>query len=137
MSRAQAHGDTERVVLDAVIKHPEMTASAIARGAGVSRERVRQLLIRLGLPTRKPRIPISQCRHCQAPLYTRRAQFCSRDCNTQSRLMVLTCNTCQQTFQRRKLVHLHNLNLGYHHIWCSKSCQGRWLGNIRAKQPRS
>ena len=123
-----------RQVLHLRTNDPTISASDMARAVGVSREWVRQTLVTLGLSTRKPPLPVRLCPVCQTVIPRKINKFCSTECMSASRRVTLTCLNCKQEFQRRRRLHLRNLEKGYKYIWCSRQCQGQWLGKNRAEQ---
>jgi|TARA_Y100000310_G_scaffold162986_1_gene162918 hypothetical protein len=108
--------------------NPEMKASHIAKEIGVTRERVRQILNMLGLPTRVGLLPVEYCLQCGKPR-NRNRLFCSRACAWESKYIYLKCMGCGNDFKRREKLHAHNLRKGSSYVFCSKSCFGRHFGS--------
>lgn len=116
-------------ILTMVSKNSSLRPVEIARELGISRERVRQIMMKLGLTTRQPRMPKKLCPTCSAPIYRQNKMHCSRQCQVDSKYITLVCNECDSTFQRRKVVYARNITRGYRHTWCSKECQGKYLSS--------
>lgn len=108
--------------------NPTLTLQAIGVRYGVTRERVRQILRRGGLPTRRPPPPMRFCKACSLPLNRDAARFCSTACWSVSLRITLTCEECGTLFKRRAADHAYRLRCGQRHIWCGKRCSGLWLG---------
>jgi len=84
-------------------KHnPELKAAEIARIIGLSRERVRQVLLSLELPTDLTRGEFGNVR--------------------------LICDNCGKIFMRLGTMHRHRVKRGYRHTYCSKRCLGQVIG---------
>jgi hypothetical protein len=120
---------TKERVLAIRTECPEKPATEVARELGVSRERVRQILNELKLPTKFA--SVHPCKQCgQSRPYNK--YYCSEECKTARRShyrQTYTCKQCGRPFQLRpKYVEWHR-NHGHPHIasWCSNRCQGLYL----------
>ena len=126
-------GPNRQKVFEIRQEHPNKSATEIAIEVGISRERVRQILTKLGLPTkvRNPYIP-RHCRDCGRILSkTTKGVLCFACFNLQRRketLAELTCFQCRKTFYRSKALHNIKKEKGYKHTFCNRKCLGRWLG---------
>ena len=119
-------------VLDIRKKDPLRKAIDIAWEIGISRERVRQLLNELGLPTnlKNPK-KIYLCRGCgRSILYTQRRTMLCAICKTKSNYQLVTCEVCGKQFPRRNCVVTATKKRGYEHVFCSYSCKGKLHGPI-------
>ena len=76
---------------------PEATATDISKVLGISKERVRQLLIKLELPTnfRKAHPP---CLNCGGILVRMQKKYCSKTCQRQATQIMLTCDHCPEIY---------------------------------------
>lgn len=84
-------------VVDLRSKCPSMKTVEISRQVGVSRERVRQILKRNGLPT-KIVLPRALCRSCSHPLHEKnRGGFCQRCLEALGATLI--CVRCGQQYQ--------------------------------------
>ncbi len=123
-------------ILEINRRYPCLYLQEIGDKVGVSRERVRQVLVKAGITERgkQKRGCFYTCNDCGI-LYRFNGQ-CSRnycrDCYPKHRLdhwATLVCEVCGTDFRRR----IHEVRaafckLGYEHIFCGKPCQGVWLG---------
>ena len=114
-------------VLDIRKKDPLRKAIDIAQEVGISRERVRQLLNELGLPTnlKNPK-KIYLCSGCgRSILYTQRRTMLCAICKIKSNYQLVTCQGCGEQFPRRNCVVRTSKKRGYEHVFCSYSCNGK------------
>jgi hypothetical protein len=111
--------------------NPEMKAADIAREIGISREGVRQILNKIGLPTKVGIAPILLCEFCKVENISRgNSKFCSRKCYAASKYIYLKCMDCGIDFKRREKLHATNLKRGQSYIFCGRSCFGRYFGHL-------
>ena len=104
---------------------PGRTQTSMAQELGCSKEWVRTLLIRLGLPTRAPTAP-RLCPTCDAPIRARGRKYCSQPCRPQQAHQTLECPRCHSTFTRRAgTVPPGRVQPPY----CSRACRGADLGD--------
>ncbi len=103
-------------------KYPCYSLQKIGKLAGLSRERIRQILSRAG--ERTARLPHGNCLHCGKVLTRRKARFCNGDCRHLYSNPEIECSQCGVHFRRQLSSLYHNKTL----FFCSKRCQGRWLG---------
>ena len=113
-------------------ENPEMTLQEIGNKFDLSRERVRQILKQMDLPTKHKSfgsiITQTICPKCgRQKLY--RAKYC-RKCRKELLYEFVQCETCRIPIKRRiSYTSYMKERRGYKHIWCSKKCQGKWLAN--------
>lgn len=110
------------------LQHPEFTLSRIGSQVGKTRERVRQVLVEEGLPTRAVRSkrPKRYCLNCGNQLHHGNGKFCSHSCYSSYYRITLRCDFCGMQFTRAK----GRVPIGRKrnkHTFCSKTCQGAWL----------
>ena len=101
--------------------YPESTATDISKVLGVSKERVRQLLIKLDLSTnfRKLHPP---CLNCGTILVREQKKYCSRTCQHQANQIMLTCDHCQEIyFLARSEYNIRSFRNKY--FYCSNTCR--------------
>lgn len=106
---------------------PCLPAAEIARQVGISRERVRQILSKLGLPTdtRVSRL----CIVCSKRLNGKaNYKYCSKDCQYQDSHILVRCDNCGNLKQVGKS-HIITQTKRYQHFFCSKYCRSQWAGN--------
>ena len=106
-------------------KDPSIKAIEISRIIGCSRERVRQILLELNLPTHFPKHKY-YCIDC-GKVVQKKAKRC-RNCWLISCRNLLICEVCKKKFYRKKSDIRAAKIKNYQHIFCSKCCQGFWLG---------
>ena len=109
--------------------NPNWTLASIGRSAGVSRERVRQILIQVGLwdGRRDSRIE-KPCAWCGKAFYSypkRRSRYCSRVCFKMARTKIVetACTWCGRPLKLKEWEAKHR-RLHF----CDRKCQGQWLG---------
>ena len=124
-------GKTFSRVLALRLANPQLRMVEIASQIGVSRERVRQILKRAGLPTKFLFDP-PQCKSCGQPLpgNIRKSGLCLR-CLIASRhprvYTTFICEICGRPFERRMGEVKRAQEHGFRIRWCSKACQGKAL----------
>lgn len=120
---------TKNIVIQIRKENPLMKASKIARMAGVSHERVRQILKNANLCIRLPP-KIYVCNHCGKKFSTNRQspKFCSKECWQSYHRVTLNCEYCHKIFFRRQSELLGSLryNSETKKFFCSKICQGKY-----------
>lgn len=121
-------GEVRRQVIALRAADPYMRAIDISRQLGTSRERIRQCLIKEGLPTRvKKPLQAHPCRTCGAPVY-RPTVFCSPECGPHAKLSTLECCECGASFTRPwAQVRPGIQKREQTRFFCSKECQGKRL----------
>ena len=124
----RSQSTTRRLVLQAL---PDGSMAQIGASIGVTRERVRQIVREEGLEIhRKERHITGYCLNCNAPLFSgQHDKFCSMACLQKYHSIELTCEVCGVHFSRLGHYCRASQRRGYKHIFCSKKCQGLWLGN--------
>jgi len=103
-----------------------MTMSEIARNAGVSRQRVYQVLKKEGLPTKhnikKDQYECPVCGNITAK------KFCSKECKIKWRQIPIICTECGILFFRYYSQLLTDYCHGHTNaFFCSKECRNKWL----------
>ena len=100
---------------------PLCSGASIAKEIGLSRERVRQILSKLEMPTRfYPET--KECPQCHTPFEVRRnRKFCSRPCSNKAKirteLVETKCGSCGEKISRRPY------RIRSDNTYCSKECQ--------------
>ena len=122
-----------RTTREKVVSHradnPLMSAADLARHIGVSRERVRQLLVALGLPTKVFVRELHLCGFCGE--LTRNPFYCSRPCHSMSTWVLFRCAVCDRVRRKRGCevrARLRKSRSG--NLYCSRTClyRGARLG---------
>lgn len=112
--------------------NPCATLEGIGRCFGITGERVRQILSKAGKPTRAyhQHYLCIQCGKSIGTLWHRK-RFCSRQCQHDYGHIKIACIICGKLREYRICELIWNLKHGQHStdkFFCSKQCQGRWLG---------
>jgi len=123
--------------------NPTLSYAEIGRLLGVSRERIRQVA---GVRRRKP----GSCRVCGRTIRVRRngvtqtayrMRYCAecwaraRQRRRESRRIQYTCEVCGKTFSRTPGTVRRMERRGHKIRWCSRQCQGKWLGAHQSHEP--
>ena len=118
-------------------KNPCYSLQDIGNVAGLSRERVRQILSQEGVETKLILPKNLICPQCLIHFHTSDSEikngkvFCSTKCIHDFAWGTFSCDECGKLFERKKVevVNNHkNYETNNHHIFCSRRCQGIWLG---------
>jgi DNA-binding phage protein len=136
-NQAQHEAGTGPRVIALRRQYPAMTLSQIGIQVGITRERVRQMLKRHGLPTKSTisRVfPIFVCRTCGFETTVRhtltRDGVC-RECLQRRRVTTLSCAWDGKPFQRRTdRIRARAKNPAYtsDRFFCSREHQGQYIG---------
>ena len=115
---------TERVLL--IRKNaPYATQSDIAKLLGVTRERIRQILKKHGLPPVVKRPPkYHQCLYCGANILTKfyRRQYCDEHCRTLHLWGIYPCDVCGKDIAMRHKEYQHRRRR-FRSFTCSYTCR--------------
>jgi len=102
---------------------PNIRASRIAEIIGVSRERVRQILVELDMPTNFFKQRIYHCIECGKEIY-KPSNYCqncyTEKCHKKYRTKLI-CPYCKKEFSRMNSYVKRQAKLG-HRMYCSTSC---------------
>jgi len=112
--------------------YPEWTLDAIGKEIGVTRERVRQILKKRGLPTKAKRTP-KLCAVCSIRIETSR-KFCSTECRKKNSRITFLCSFCGLSVEWPKSVYNAQKRRGYRNIHCSRECSIRHIWKIRHEE---
>ena len=98
---------------------------------GITKERVRQVLNEMNLPTRHfSEKKMVSCLQCGNPIREGK-EFCNRECQNIYNTILITCSQCGKLMKRKAcqtLLTESRIKLGYKgNFFCSKRCQGFWL----------
>jgi len=102
--------------------NPEMTLQEIAVLFGASRERIRQILVKQGLPTIGI-IPKNKCLLCNKEI-EKGSRFC-RKCYSKVHTLTAYCDNCGKPITRKRS---YILAKNKKHHFCDKKCQGQYAG---------
>ena len=118
--------------------YPERTMTSIAEEIGVSRQRVHQILLKEGLPTKRVReLPIGYCQICEKPFSEIKYQYpkAHRECRLAANRVTVRCNYCGAPkvitlglYERAINGYTNKQGIKYKgDFYCSKQHQGHWL----------
>ena len=125
-------GQTQTQVIELLNNDPDLTNTELATRLGVTRARISQIRIRLKQRPNR-RASWHPCQSC-GTLVRKRAKFCDSFCQgLWAGGVKLTCETCGKVFVRGGARVAQRVRAGQRHVWCSKECQGSWLGNPRGR----
>ncbi len=118
--------------------HPNMRAIEMAKTLGVTRERVRQILFRAGLPTqtlRNPR-PMPTCGKCGLKIArVNKSGLCIRCKVTAVPTQQFSCAYCGAPIYERLCPGHKNIILAKKVHFCDKRCQGKWVAENYGFKP--
>ena len=138
-----AQSNKERIIELRTI-HPEMTLEAIGQQVSLTKERVRQVLVKAELPTLstgqlttkpKPIEPCAQCGNLERIFSTKHAIFCSPKClsigkqqqwikwrkNNPDRRTTFNCTYCGKSKTMRTTLYKRQVKF-HKNVFCSHSC---------------
>jgi hypothetical protein len=137
---------TKRIAIVAYRRqNPYATQTEIGQAIGLSRERVRQLLKKMGLPAvvKDPaKIPNYFCDSCGELIYAERQarskyKFCNRECYHASRVLTIECFVCGELFLMQLSQWIARVRRN-NTLTCSMACRGVTIGRqvkaVRAKK---
>lgn len=118
---------TCREVVQLRRSNPCATLKSIGDTVHLTRERVRQILLSEGLPTRHvSHIQLYTCMVCDMP--TKRREFCSRECRYEYTHPLVACDWCGNLTRKRQTELIYRISkCNKKHCFCNKLCQGKWL----------
>ena len=105
--------------------HPHMTLIEIGDEVGVTRERVRQILVSENLETRSTAripIPMPPCKRCGTPVPYRKRIFCSAICQRPTGRTIVNCNYCGKEISLMTSTY-KTRHARAAHIHCSRTCR--------------
>jgi hypothetical protein len=102
-----------------------MTLTEIGNEIGITRERVRQLLVSEHLETRstgKIPVPMPLCKRCGIPVPYRKRTFCSDKCHRPTGRVTVNCRYCGKEISLMASVYkTRSVRSKYMH--CSRTCR--------------
>ena len=116
-------------IIDLRQKNPKMTLADIGRIVGLSRERVRQILVRHGLSTKAFR-PKPFCPLCGKPSLRALKTSCL-ECKAKRKWVYLPCDHCGRAVKKSRLLRERQMKDPRYtnkRTFCNKACMGQWLG---------
>ena len=110
--------------------NPCATLEEIGTQYDVTKEYVRQVLSNAGKPTRAYH-QTYLCIQCGKDMGTRKKLFCNRQCFHDYSHIKIACTYCGKFGKYRAKQLVRRIEHGQHSLdlfFCSKFCQGKWLG---------
>ena len=105
--------------------NPAMTLQEIGSHAGISRQRVQQILISEKLETRssgRQPIPMPVCLYCGTSLPSRQRQYCDSKCQYPNGRTIVYCHYCNKEMSFMTSVYTSRTKRAKH-IHCSRDCR--------------
>jgi hypothetical protein len=134
MIKINNYGITSSKVIALKTKYPCMTLRDIGIKVGVSRERVRQLLVKANMPTKiiKPKIV---CEDCGKLLTHPNKYGRCRQCLHKSKLTPVTCDNSGRLLYRMQGAILGSFTRPNYkgRFFCDRHCFGHWVGSNYGK----
>jgi hypothetical protein len=124
---------TKEQVFEIRQQYPTTSATEIARQIGVTRERVRQILNELDLPT-SFELPPRYCPDCGAPILSK--QIRCGQCYARAHHITLRCVHCGKVFLRLRGQVAREIRRRKHapqRAFCSRECFDRWHKQCKGK----
>jgi len=105
---------------------PRGEAIRIARKLDCSRERVRQIMNKLGVRVAPPRVALIDCASCGNRIAPNKSELCT-DCRHERAIVELICTSCGRAFKRSCKEYnafLRRVSRGGRQLgpWCSRTC---------------
>lgn len=117
---------TKELAIKLRLQHPDWSLEDIGKQAGVTKQRVSQLLIKSNIPTRKTQ-SIKKCKQCKKNIKQAIKGFCSLECKEIERFerfnLLLTCKCCEEYFTMKRSKYRRHINvLKQRNFYCSREC---------------
>ena len=113
-------------------QEPCATLQNIGSRCGVTRERVRQILAKEGLPTAKI---TGYCRECGEPLTQKYQRYCPNKCfniyRQRMKNILVSCSYCGNLFPRERSAINAMAARDYQHAFCNHICHAKWISKNR------
>ena len=103
---------------------PRLPAVRIAERLSITRERVRQILKEMGLPTHIPKY-YGACERCGEDIPQNRRIYCSAHCRYEAIRTTFKCTFCGNSKTVRRSAYDAQLRRGYKYMYCSVQCRNR------------
>ena len=116
-----------KLVVKKRLNNPCSTLQQIAETVGVTKERVRQILVSENLPTRRWKPRSYKCNNCGLifpAVNGRVCKFCSPECRKEYYQATLPCDECGKLFTLSYGVIRKRVKFGCQHFYCSQRCRG-------------
>ena len=136
------HMARRAAIVEAKLAEPSITLQALGDRFGLTRERIRQILITEGIITRRV-LKTKDCKYCGQAFIERDAfkakqstTYCSPECRTNAHRVYLICDTCDTLYflkasdyrGRQRYQRFDSDSNGVTSNYCSIKCRGEGAG---------
>ena len=124
LRKSRTTGENRDIVTYLRRTSPDMTLQEIGSHVGISRERVRQILVSEQLETRSRGryLPLPVCLYCGTSLPNRQRKYCDSKCQYPNGKTTVYCNYCNKEMIFMTSVYLSRTSRAKY-IHCSRSCR--------------
>jgi hypothetical protein len=105
-------------------ENPRITAITMATMIGVSKSRVRAILLEENLPTKILKLPVF-CKQCNLEEQQDESNFCSPECRENYYYIQLICLECEGVKRVSKALYYRNIKNGQRQFCCHR-CRHLW-----------
>jgi len=105
-------------------ENPRITASTMATMIGVSKARIRAILVEEGLPTKVTKLPVF-CYQCNIKERQEASNFCSPECRENYYYIQVACLECETEKRVAKALYYRNVENGQRQF-CGHQCRHKW-----------
>lgn len=115
------------IILELKQKNPNWSLRQIAYEVGVSRQYVFKIIGKQGKNLNST--PVKNCIYCGDEFKSYNSFYCSRNCQINSKQVIMTCCICGKVFSELKSQAVARLKRSKSKkIYCSKKCFGKFIG---------
>ena len=132
----KGESENRALIIQARISNPCATLEGIAQQVNLTRERVRQVLKKAGLPTRGY-VQRYVCLNC-GKVKKKNSPYCNKKCRheyTHIKVACIQCGVLTEHNAKNLLWQIEHKRRSTDKYFCSHQCQGRWLGENYGFQP--
>jgi hypothetical protein len=115
---------TRELVIQYRNENPRIRGSTLSKLIGVSKSRIRTILLEEGLPTKVTKIPVF-CNQCNIEERQKGRNFCSSECRANYYYIEVYCLECRTKKRVIKTLYFRNIGKARKQF-CSHSCRYTW-----------